>query len=144
MRIWDHYTLFKSAYTKCVEPVCQQYGLTRMELDILLFLANNPEYDTASDIIEKKRLTKSHVSSSVKSLEDRGWIEKVYYENNRKTAHLRILEDAFPAIIKGQHGQKLFIDTLFAGFSDTDRKEIKKLLCAVIQNLEIFLSEESL
>ena len=32
---------------------------------ILLFLANNPEYDTASEIVRVRQLTKSHVSASI-------------------------------------------------------------------------------
>lgn len=38
--------LIKRLYDQLLEPVCGQYGITRMELDILLFLHNNPEYDT--------------------------------------------------------------------------------------------------
>lgn len=46
-------SLFKKIYDQSLEPVCKKYQLTRMELDILLFLANNPGYDTAKDIIER-------------------------------------------------------------------------------------------
>ncbi len=31
----------KTLYSEFVSPVCAKYGLTRIELDILLFLANN-------------------------------------------------------------------------------------------------------
>ena len=49
--LWDGLSLFKKIYDQSLEPVCKKYQLTRMELDILLFLANNPGYDTAKDII---------------------------------------------------------------------------------------------
>ena len=42
----------KTLYSEFVSPVCAKYGLTRIELDILLFLANNTRYDTATDIVE--------------------------------------------------------------------------------------------
>ena len=60
---WEHQNALKTLYARCIEEVCTAYKLTRMELDILLFLANNPCYDTATDIIEIRYLAKSQVSS---------------------------------------------------------------------------------
>ena len=39
---WESLPLFKRLYQEKLEPVCSEYSLTRMELNILLFLANNP------------------------------------------------------------------------------------------------------
>lgn len=57
MEFWDHLFLFKRLYDQTMDPIAQQWDLTRMELDILLFLANAPAYDTAADIVERRRLT---------------------------------------------------------------------------------------
>lgn len=64
----DSIAITKKLYAVSLEPVYKQYGLTKMELDIILFLANNPGYDSAKDIIERRLLTKSHVSTTIKSL----------------------------------------------------------------------------
>lgn len=61
----------KTLYSEFVSPVCAKYGLTRIELDILLFLANNTHYDTATDIVEVRFLAKSQVSAAIKNLEAR-------------------------------------------------------------------------
>ena len=52
--LWDLRSLTKRLYGQRIQPVCEAYGLTRMEMDILLFLANNPAFDTARDIVERK------------------------------------------------------------------------------------------
>ena len=52
-------------YTRMELEVCARHGLTRLETDILLFLANNPAYDTAKDIVEVRMIAKSHVSASI-------------------------------------------------------------------------------
>ena len=52
-------------YSALFSPLLERCGLTQLEADILMFLANNPEYDTARDIVEKRRLAKSHVSVGV-------------------------------------------------------------------------------
>lgn len=58
----------KTLYSEFVSPVCAKYGLTRIELDILLFLANNTRYDTATDIVEVRFFSKiSGVGGNQKS-----------------------------------------------------------------------------
>lgn len=63
-----HCVDMEDLYGKMLAPVCERYGLTYMELTILLFLANNPRYDTATEIVKFRHLTKSHVSLTVRSL----------------------------------------------------------------------------
>ena len=72
MKFVDFMADSRDFYTGLIDPVCKKYGLTQMEFNILLFLANNPECDTAAQIIKKRAFTKSHVSMSVRSLEERG------------------------------------------------------------------------
>lgn len=110
-------SLVKRLYDQIMQPVCSQYGITRMELDILLFLHNNPEYTTATGIIKKRRLTKSHVSSSIKILEEQHFLERYYQEGNEKTIHLKVTPAASEIIKSGIQAQADFYHTLFAGFS---------------------------
>ena len=42
---WEYQNAIKALYSKCIEEVCVKHRITRMELDILLFLTNNPRYD---------------------------------------------------------------------------------------------------
>ena len=37
-------------YQDTVLPVCKKYGLTYMEFGVLMFLYNNPEYNTAAQV----------------------------------------------------------------------------------------------
>lgn len=91
---WTSQTLVHALYANLLEPVCRTHHLTRMELDVLLFLANNPALDTATDIVEKRRLTKSHVSLAVNALVHKGYLSRTFQENNRKTMHLVLCASA--------------------------------------------------
>ncbi len=91
-----------------------------MELTILLYLANNPGHDTASEIIKKRHLTKSHVSTSISSLIDKGLLRKEYRENNRKTEHLLLTEACDGIIRDGRAGQQQFFDRVSFGLSEED------------------------
>ena len=93
--IFQHYAAGESLYTKTVSPVCEKYGLTYMEFTVLMFLANNPQFDTAAEVVKYRHLTKSHVSMSVRSLQGRGLIRGEYREPNRRTIHLSIFSRKF-------------------------------------------------
>mgnify|MGYP006906614823 CR=1 FL=1 len=56
----------------------------------IAFLANNPRFDTAAEIVEIRYLSKSQVSASMKVLEGNGYTLKEYMDDNRRMAHLRI------------------------------------------------------
>ena len=53
----EHIFMSRELYQSILKPVCDKYDLTGTELIILLFLDDNPPYDTATDIVEKRRLT---------------------------------------------------------------------------------------
>lgn len=133
---WEHQNAIKALYSRCVEEVCDRHRITRMELDILLFLANNPCFDTATDIVEVRYLSKSQVSSSVKLLEERGYIRKEYAENNRKTAHLRICETAGAVVADGQRAQERFVGILLNGLSEEERECMRRCFDHIWGNID--------
>ena len=76
------------AYDHCLTPVQEASGLNRTELDVLLFLANNPAYDTAADMVRRRGLSKSHVSTTVERLVQRGLLTRSADQADRRTVHL--------------------------------------------------------
>ncbi len=56
------------AYSAMCKPLCQELGLSQTALDILLFLANNPDYKTARDIVEVRHIKANLVSMNVDKL----------------------------------------------------------------------------
>ena len=139
---WEHQNAIKALYSKCVEGVCAKHNITRMELDILLFLANNPCFDTATDIIEVRYLSKSQVSSSIKLLEQCGYIRKEYLECNRKTAHLKICKGAVDIINDGQTAQEKFISIMMDGFSQEEIDSMKQYNDHILRNINAYLKEK--
>lgn len=139
---WEHLNAIKSLYASCVGKVCTKHSVTRMELDILLFLANNPCFDTAADIVEIRYLSKSQVSASVKLLEQRSFLHREYSNSNRKSAHLKINDDAIPVISDGQAAQEHFLAILLKGFSGEEIDSIKHYNSRILSNINAYLKEE--
>lgn len=140
---WEHQNAIKTLYSKCVEKVCEKYDLTRMELDILLFLANNPLFDAASDIVEIRYLSKSQVSSSVKLLEAKGYLRREYAGGNQKTAHLKICESALGIVTDGQAAQEKFMGIMFCGISQEEAEVMRKCNERMLRNVDQYLKEET-
>ena len=76
MHFWDQHKTITRYYEILMSSVCEKHQLKHLEYDILMFLHNNPQYRTAADIVRVRKSTKSHVSTSLKTLEDRGLITK--------------------------------------------------------------------
>lgn len=134
--IFYHYAATESLYTASVRPVCEKHGLTYMEFTVLMFLANNPQFDTASDIIKYRRLTKSHVSMSIHSLTDKSLLKGEHRGANRKTIHLTVLETAKSIVDEGKKAQQSFGKILFSGFSDSEYRELTSFMMRIDKNIK--------
>ena len=113
MIFWERQKSLTAFYEACTKPVRDAYDLTQMQFNILMFLHNNPQFDTAGDLVKTRHLTKSHVSTALKELEARGWIEAYYAAGNRKSQHLRITKSAEAVIAAGKAAQEVFGKQLF-------------------------------
>lgn len=142
MFFWEKRKAVTALYEKKTSAICDRYQLTQMEYDILMFLHNNPAYTTATEIVNTRRLTKSHVSSALKLLEDKGYIRRYYESNNNKTAHIEVLGSAKGILQEGYKVQEEFLDILFFGFSEEEKNQYRILLKRIYENVEKGLEEK--
>lgn len=133
---WNYLYLGKNFFRKCYEPVCEKYGLSALELDIIIFLAESPEDYTASKIAEKRGFAKSNVSNAVRRLTDEGFIEGYYLNENRRSVHLRLLEKANEVIKTADIAKEKFLSAIFDGFSPDDLENIKNYFTRLANNIE--------
>ncbi len=105
----------QKGYARLMDPLCKKWELTRNELDVLLFLANNPEYDRAVDIVNNRGLSKSHVSLSISNLESRGLLRREEDAADRRTVHLHLEPSAKEITEAGQMAQRRFFSYLHQG-----------------------------
>ena len=75
---------YKKFYTSQFESAAVRHGLNQLEIDILLFLHNNPDCRTASDICRYRGLAKSNVSKAVEHLRTMGLLTVSPAADNRR------------------------------------------------------------
>ena len=134
--VFEHFFAGQDLYERMVMPVCREFGLTYMEFTVLMFLHNNPRYDTAAQIVKIRRFTKSHVSISVKGLQEKGLVQGVYFPGNQKTLHLQVTDAAAPVVRAGLAAQKEFGAVLVRGFSTEEVAEFQRLTDKLHKNIK--------
>lgn len=135
--VFEHYLSGEYVYTQTMLPVCEKHSLTFTELTVIMFLFNNPSLDTASHIVKCRNIAKSHVSVSIRSLEEKGLISKSYRNGDRKSVHLLLTPLADPIIIDGKAAQTRFGEILFNGVSENE----KSILSNILQKIDCNLKE---
>ena len=131
----------KRLYDHEMAPIMERYGLTRMELDVLLFLGNNPGFDTAAQIVQAQMMTKSHVSKAVDHLTEQALITQTRDETNRRRIHLRLTDAAAPIFEEGQQAQSRITAKMMAGVTPEENEIMCKVINQINQNVSAVLEE---
>ena len=74
------------AYNSICKPLLRKLNLPQTAFDILMFLANNPEYTTARDIVEIRKIKANLVSVNVDKLVADGYIIRKETAGDRRKA----------------------------------------------------------
>ena len=135
-RIFNHAQKFLEAYHAVLQPLCREAGLPPMALDILLFIANNPEQATASGICQLRGLKPSIVSVHVDRLVSEGLLERREVPGDRRKTHLATTPAAAAIIEKGRALQRRFAARLIDGLSEQDLAALHGTLTVMDRNLE--------
>ena len=141
MYFWDKHKTITSYYELLSSRICDQYGLTQMEYDILMFLHNNPQHNTAAEIVKIRKSTKSHVSTSLKKLENKGFIERIQSEDNKKHIEIVLLDKAELIVEAGINVQKQFAQNVLSGLTEEETHMCIKVFNKICNNAEEYLSK---
>lgn len=143
MFFWDKHKTITTCYELLSSKVCNEYGLTQMQYDILMFLYNNPQHNTAADIVKIRKSTKSHVSTSLKGLEDRELIKRLQSLENKKHIEIVLLENAMPIIEAGIKAQKDFASNVLRGLTNEEKRICMSVFDKICRNADEYLKNYS-
>ncbi|HIZ81525.1 MAG TPA: MarR family transcriptional regulator [Candidatus Mediterraneibacter pullistercoris] len=123
-------------YDKMLKKVCTKYDLTIAEADIISFLQNNPEKDTAGDIVELRRLSKGAVSKAVESLIQKSLLERTEDAKDRRKIHLALKPQAGPVMESINEVREDFVDTVLDGFTKEELKLYSLFFDRLFENIK--------
>ena len=126
-------------YSAVCKPLCQKLHLPQTAFDILMFLANNPNYTTARDIVEVRHIKANLVSVNVDKLVQEGFLERRPVPGDRRKTELFCTEKALPVIRRGRQLQADFLEKLFADTDEETRRAFANLMRRIEENLDTIL-----
>lgn len=130
------------AYSVMCKPLCQEMKLPQTAFDILMFLSNNPQYKTARDIVEVRKIKANLVSINVDKLVKEGYLERREVAGDRRKTELVCASQADSIIEKGRLVQKDFKDTLFNNMDDSMKEILFKGMEIMEDNLDRILEDQ--
>lgn len=142
---FDIMGMAKKSYNMILAPICSKWEITRNELDVLLFLRNNPQYDRATDIVTYRGIAKSHVSMSVANLESRGFLARKFDETDRRAAHLVLTEQGYGIAREARKYQTQFFAALYQGITEEEFAlwgRVTEKVCNNLRNFEKILTDD--
>ena len=131
------------AYSDECKPFCKELGLPQTAFDILMFLGNNPEYKTASEIVDIRHIKANLVSMNVERLVRDGYLVRQPVQSDQRKTELYCTEKAQPIVEKGRRLQESFFVRLFAGMDDDAREALFNAMGVLEKNLNEILEAKN-
>lgn len=131
----------KKLVLRKAEPIIQEYDLRPVELDILIFLRQEKNIDTAKGIIARKHLSKAHISKSVDNLRLGGFIKVTEDDNDHRIYHISLTEKSDEVISKVTKVYEECREIMQKGISEEELKVAKNVVLKMIENINCALGE---
>ena len=132
---------FRRYYDRQFTDLLARSGLTMREMDVILFLTNNPGHDTARDVTELRGLSKSQVSAAVDLLAERGLLDRLPDRADRRVVPLALTEAGAALARQGRQIQSACLEKLFSGLTPAETDRFQQLLEKVLTGAETQLRE---
>lgn len=113
---------------RSMRPLGEELGLSQPEMELLLFLRNNPELNTARDAVAYRGFAKSNVSTAVESLAKKGWLTVEADPGSRRMKRLRLCSGREGELERLSACQNGFLRVLTAGFTQEEIQMLRGLL----------------
>ena len=107
-----------------------------------MFLGNNPDCKTASEIVEIRHIKANLVSVNVDRLVREGYLTRHGVEGDRRKTELLCTEKAQPIIARGRQLQNAFSERLFAGMDEEARRAFSEAMHLIEHNLNELLEAD--
>ena len=129
----------KKLYEQESAWVCEKHGLSQLEVDIIAYLFNHPEQDTARDIVELRMLPKANVSQAVERMIGKGLLLREPDLHDRRRIHLKLTETARGAMADIDASRARMRAVMLSGFSTGEVRQYMRLEERIIENLRDYL-----
>lgn len=143
-KFFEKFQKINKLYQRFFRNELADYGFTPNEVMVLLFLHNNaPEFDTATDIVRCKGISKGLAAQSIDSLCRKGYLVPFRDPRDRRIIHLKLSESCFPIRERIEKRQSELFFHIQQGISPETLKIAYETIEKLTQNTEALLMKEA-
>lgn len=125
-------------YNDLCLPICRKYHINQTSFDILLFFANNPEYNTAKDVYLVRGIKSGIASVAIENLIEKDFLIRIHDENDRRKNRLYLTKKSEDIVKEGQKMQLLFAETLKTNITEEELNTFQSLSDKIESNIKLF------
>ena len=122
-------------YGMIYEDIASELKLTQLEIDILLFLINNPELNTARDIANLRGFAKSNVSTAIEALQKKDYLSVLTDPDNRRIHRLALRTQNQEVFDRLAARQRESFAWMLHGFSQEEVDQLHSFMERMDQNM---------
>lgn len=131
-----------NVYSGLSLPICKKYGINQSCFDVIMFCANNPEYNTARDICAVRGIKSGIASVAVETLIKKDLLVRRDDASDRRIRRLYPTEKADGIIADGRKMQKDFAAALRKGITAEEEKIVERVNEKLLENIMLFATED--
>ena len=127
---------FRKLMEKEMQPIETEYGLYKIDVQILLYLKRAGEQNTSKDIMQMNMFTRGHISQSLRRLQKKGLVRMEQDQEDRRCTHNYLTEDASAVIRKIEKISKKIREIILDGVTQEEQKVFASVAQKMTHNIE--------
>lgn len=127
---------FRKLMEKEMQPIETEYGLYKIDVQILLYLKHAGEQNTSKDIMQMNMFTRGHISQSLSRLQKKGLVRMEQDQEDRRCTHNYLTEDASAVIRKIEKISKKIREIILDGVTQEEQKVFASVAQKMTHNIE--------
>lgn len=131
---------FRKLLEKKMKYVEKEYGLNRIDAQILFFLKHAGEHNTSSDMMKLQMFTRGHISQALSRLQKKGYIRMEQDMEDRRCTHNYLTKDAQDIIEKIAASHENIYNIILKDVTQEERDMLMTVVQKINKNINEVLS----
>ena len=127
---------FRRLMEKEMQPIETEYGLYKIDVQILLYLKHAGAQNTSKDIMRMNMFTRGHISQSLSRLQKKGYVRMEQDLEDRRCTHNYLTESASDALSKIERMSKHIRKIILEGVTEEEQKVFATVAQKMTRNIE--------
>lgn len=127
---------FRRLMEKEMQPLETEYGLYKIDVQILLYLKHSGSHNTSKDIMQMNMFTRGHISQSLSRLQKKGYVRMEQDQRDRRCTHNYLTDEAAVVIRKIEKISRRIKEIVLDGVTAEEQQTLVSVAQKMMHNIE--------